>query len=259
MKKEVLTKSKEIWLKTQKVKVPETIISKEDFLKLKDNWIDEELPELQEKVVNVEMEAIADGDYVFPIYSSYINILKSINLDSFTLLDAACGTGHYYEAMKRLLKGKKVKYCGSDYSKYMIQLAQSKYPDAEFFVQDLCNLPFEYKVYDVVMLSGVIEHVSDWELVLRNSSKLANKYLIIHRGQFSLDNTVYTKGGQYNIVTPKAYISKDQVLNTLKSLNLDLVGEFEHGVGKRVVTHSIQGNTLKIDRVSMLLKTSGLE
>lgn len=250
----VLKKSKEVWLQTQKITVPETIISKEEFIKLKDNWISEELPELQEKLVNVEMEAISSGEYVFPIYSSFIKMLKSINLDSFTLLDAACGTGHYYEAMRTLLQDKDVCYFGSDYSKYMVQLASQKYPDASFFVQDLCNILESARKFDVVMLSGVIEHVADWQLVLKNASILANKYLIIHRGQFSLGDTIYTKGSQYNIITPKAYISKDNFMKTLEELGFRLVEEFEYSPGKRIMEHSIQKkNKIKLDRTSMLL------
>jgi len=69
-----------------------------------------------------------------------------------TILDFGCGNGDFYEFIKG--KGISVRYCGIDVNENLIELAQSKFPDAEFIAMDIEESEFTQE-FDVIFVCGV--------------------------------------------------------------------------------------------------------
>lgn len=123
----------------------------------------------------------------FQIRSLYFEkVLNSfyLNKNLKKILDAGCGIGSY-----TLLLGKmfaKARVTGGDIDKYKLQSCKTIAKEL-----NIKNVGFEYlnitqtsnkAIYDLVVCIDVLEHIHDYELVLKNFSRLLKSggYLYIH-------------------------------------------------------------------------------
>ncbi len=74
------------------------------------------------------------------------------NLSGKRILDFGCGKGDLYGFIKE--KGIAINYCGIDINENLIELAKSKYPEAEFIVMDIEEAEIELD-FDVIFVCGV--------------------------------------------------------------------------------------------------------
>ena len=78
------------------------------------------------------------------------------------ILDLGCGMGHYSSYMHK--KGFEV--VGVDFSKNMIDIAQSNNSDIEFVIHDICDLSFLNDAkFDGIVLAYVLQHLSKIEVL----------------------------------------------------------------------------------------------
>lgn len=208
---ESLEESARIYGEVQVVQIPETAVSREELRSLSENWKEQSIPELQRKVVDAELGNLHRG-IISPVYSSLIDTLKQIPLSEFILLDAACASGYYSEVI-RVLDKRRIRYIGSDYSPAMVETAQRHYPDQRFEVQNLTALSYSEKSVDVLLISGVLEHIPDYEKAIGEACRVASRHVIIHRLPFTdREENEYTLGSQYSIKTPRIYFSRKLLL-----------------------------------------------
>lgn len=98
------------------------------------------------------------------------------------VLDAGCGYGRNSE----MIKSKK--YIGVDFSPDFIELAKELYPDREFLVADIKDLPFEDKEFDVsicVSVKGMIIGNlgnKEWDKMQKELKRVSNRLLILEYG-----------------------------------------------------------------------------
>jgi hypothetical protein len=65
----------------------------------------------------------------------------------------------------------------------------------------------------VVLLSGVLEHVPDFEEVIAQVCRVCSAYVILHRCPFTGNGEdEYTAGSQYNIETARIYFVRELVI-----------------------------------------------
>lgn len=83
-------------------------------------------------------------------YETLLNIAGDISGKK--ILDFGCGKGDLYGFIEK--KGIQVKYCGIDINENLIELAKSKYPEAEFIAMDLEESEFE-QAFDLIFVCGV--------------------------------------------------------------------------------------------------------
>lgn len=83
--------------------------------------------------------------------------------DGDSILDLGCGNGRYYQA----LKDKNVFYTGVDNSLNLINIAKTKYPEADFVVGDALHLPFEDNKFNKIYSIAVLHHIPSKELRLQ--------------------------------------------------------------------------------------------
>lgn len=185
----------------------ENITDLESIKVLSSAWKDKKIAKKQEAVVDVQLKNYNDG-YLDPVFGSLIETLKKLQLEKYTLLDAACASGYYAKVIEKELGGK-VKYTGSDYSEAMVSLAKRKFPEYDYTEQDLTNLSFAKDEFETVLVSGVLEHIPNFEKAISESCRVASKYVIIHRCLVSGTNeNIYATGFLYNIKTPRIYYSQ---------------------------------------------------
>lgn len=86
-------------------------------------------------------------------------VLKLLPLDSKKVLDIGCSSGVLTAEVAKLLKGGKI--IGLDSYQGAITFAQKKYPHIEFKCADAHKLPYDDKVFDLVICTETLEHVVD--------------------------------------------------------------------------------------------------
>lgn len=79
------------------------------------------------------------------------------------VLDMGCANGRFLE----VLKDRGVDFFGIDNSERLIEIAQKKYPEANFQIADALNLPFPDNYFDKVYSISVIHNIPSKELQLQ--------------------------------------------------------------------------------------------
>lgn len=93
------------------------------------------------------------------------------------VLDAGCGYGRWSELFDD--------YLGVDFSPDFIAEAKAKYPNKDFIVGNLKDLPFKDKTFDVAFCVSIKRMVQDnlgneeWELMQKELKRVAKKVLIL--------------------------------------------------------------------------------
>ena len=208
----------------QKLPNTEVSVSRDDLVRLSEAWRAEDIPDLQSVVSDFQIKEFRSGE-IDPVFISLVRILERLSKERIaTFLDVACATGYYKEVVESVLGC--TAYSGADYSRAMIDRAQAKYAGTPFSVQDATNLTFQDRSFDVVMLSGALEHIPYYEQAIQQLCRVSAKWVILHRlpvhaGE-SLEN-IHTVGTQYSIRTPRTYFSLDFVISEFRKHGFGMV------------------------------------
>ncbi len=73
------------------------------------------------------------------------------------ILDLGCGNGRVYE----FFKDYGITYYGLDISEKLINIAKKKYPEPNFKVGNMINLPYENNFFDTVWMIASFHHLRD--------------------------------------------------------------------------------------------------
>jgi len=84
----------------------------------------------------------------FKFFKQYINMGNDV-------LDAGCGSGRLYE----FLADQNINYSGIDSSQELINIAQKNYPQANFSVGDITNLPFSDNKFNAIYCIATLHHI----------------------------------------------------------------------------------------------------
>lgn len=97
-----------------------------------------------------------------------------------TLLDIGCRSGYYFEVINDFFPGK-YKYAGCDYNPKSVTLAKQYYPNIHFFIDDLTQSTVANQQFDITFLSGVIEHIPNFQAAISELCRITKTYIILHR------------------------------------------------------------------------------
>ena len=85
-------------------------------------------------------------------------------LENKRVLMLGCGTAEESELLRKF-NPKKI--TGIDISEKSIAIAKKSYPECDFYVGDMLNLPFKENEFDFIFSSLAISHVADKEKVFK--------------------------------------------------------------------------------------------
>ena len=107
------------------------------------------------------------------------DIAEDIIFSSFpsSMLDVGVGPGVTYERIRNRLD--KTSYTGLDISPTAITKLKTMYPDVDFRVGSLMEIPIEDKAYDVVYTRHTLEHCPYYEIPIRELFRVAKKLVVI--------------------------------------------------------------------------------
>ncbi len=94
-----------------------------------------------------------------------------------SVLDAGCGEGVVYRAMKK--RGYGGEWTGLDLSQDAIAFARNRNPEATWLADSITNMPFESKSFDIAFSSQVLEHLTDPDEALHELARCAQQWLLI--------------------------------------------------------------------------------
>ena len=155
-----------------------------------ESWKDDRLAVEQLKVVDRQLVMLRRGSPP-AVYVAAADALAAIpgsdgplvlhpKDEVLTLLDVGCASGYYSEVISVLIGGR-FEYTGCDYSDAMLAIARARYPGTRWLSLDVRCLALPNQSYDVVLCGAVIEHVKEWKVAIRELTRVAQSYLVLHR------------------------------------------------------------------------------
>ena len=96
-----------------------------------------------------------------------------------TLLDVGGGTMPIFELIINADDKWNFIYKGTDYSFAMVDTAKEMFPHGKFEVQDARNLNEKDNSWDCVLLMHALDHIDDYQSVIREAARVTKKYVCI--------------------------------------------------------------------------------
>lgn len=191
---------------------------------LAEGWKDESIPALQRGLVQKELEDMYRGE-VRQHFTALADLLRPLVHDGSSLLELGCASGYYYEILEYLL-GRRIDYTGVDYSEAMIAMARDFYPRPHFFAADAKALFFADHQFDVVISSCVLLHVSNYRQHIRETTRVAREWLVVHRTPVCRKQPTQRMVKQaYGVETIEFRFNEQELLQLFSSCGFELVTE----------------------------------
>jgi len=143
-------------------------------------------------------------------YDSILNeFIKFFNPNDPELkaIDFGCGTGAFTSKLAKY----PFKKFGIDISKNCIDYAKKQYPDITFSIGDIEQTDFDSNYFDVVFLSGVLHHFSDFSKVLKEAHRILKPGGCVlaydpHKYNPAMDIDGGVRAGDLSIAMPYRYL-----------------------------------------------------
>jgi ubiquinone/menaquinone biosynthesis C-methylase UbiE len=97
-------------------------------------------------------------------------VFKKYLKDNISVLDIGCGTGRLYHFFKEF---QDVQYVGLDQSEGQIKMAQKDFPQNDYIVAEMTELPFADSSFDFVFCVATLHHLPSEELRKKALSEMS--------------------------------------------------------------------------------------
>ena len=112
--------------------------------------------------------------------------------DGFKILDLGCGSGRLYHLFEEF---QGVEYVGVDQSEGQIEIAKEKFPELDFQVAEMTELPFEENEFDIIYCVATFHHLPDEKSRIKALDEM--KRILKPGGHIIMTNwNLYSKGTQ---------------------------------------------------------------
>ena len=140
------------------------------------------------------------------------------NIEGKRILLLGCGTA---EESEMLSKYNPKKITGIDISEKSIAIAKESYPNCDFYVGDMLNLPFKENEFDFIFSSLAITHVEDKDKVFKELYRVLDDngqvlFSVGHPMRFATEKINYN-GSNYHVIGFEAGSDGKQVLGKYMS------------------------------------------
>lgn len=188
-------------------------------------WQDPQIPRRQyELAAKPELDKYRNQQPVAP-FDALVKCLRQIPLkhtgSRSKILDVGASAG-YYRAVLRM-SGYFMQYTGCDFSEAFKDLAEELYPDMAFDVADARHLPYHDDFFEIVLNGAVIMHCREYEQVIRETARVASRYVIFHRTPITTGPTSYWHKEAYGIPCLEIHFNEAELLRIFDSHRLRLI------------------------------------
>ena len=114
-------------------------------------------PWRQARVLEID-RVIADREHTFE--HRWRNLLADRTASRVRVLELACGSANDYRSWAAFGVAPHLAYTGIDITPANIENARTRFPDVDFVVGNVLDLPFEDRAFDLVVASDIFEHLS---------------------------------------------------------------------------------------------------
>ena len=193
---------------------------------LSHSWQNADFEE-QWRIAGPQLERMKRGDPV-DAFDSFIAIMSYIpKTKPYSFLDCACTLGYYYDVLEHRLDHE-IDYTGADFAENAVTRSKARHPSVTWKKEDLTALSFADSTFDIVLGSGVLEHVPAWELALLNITRVASSYVILHRLPISRTGS-FIRGQcqQYGVPTARNSFSFHQIVLFMASRHFAIVNSLD--------------------------------
>jgi ubiquinone/menaquinone biosynthesis C-methylase UbiE len=184
---------------------------------LTSSWADADFNK-QWGVARRQLEELRNGNPP-AVFESFISLMKNYigASERLSFLDCACTSGYYLDVIQIALEHR-IDFTGSDLAESAIKLARARHPSVDWRVASVTSLPFDSRSFDVVMASGLLEHVPEWRTALNEITRVAIRYVILHRLPISPTGKFCDgKTEMYGIPTSRYSFAYHEIIDILAS------------------------------------------
>ncbi|MBU0846868.1 class I SAM-dependent methyltransferase, partial [Patescibacteria group bacterium] len=114
-----------------------------------------------------------------------------------------------------------------DYNLGMLELAAEYYPDLPFQQENIYNLSFPDRSFDVVMSGACIIHVKDWKRAVSEIARVAKVFLFLHRNSMRAE-TVLESFRAYDTELYHWHFNEDDLLGAALGFSLVETYDLSH-------------------------------
>jgi SAM-dependent methyltransferase len=137
-------------------------------------------------------------------WNCYINFLKTLNLETFKILDVGCGCGFFKKLTEKYYP--KGEYFGLDYSKYAIDLCKKQWNSENFICENYTDLNKSHsEKYDVILASSLTNVMSNGDETLDKLLSIGAKYYILLKILTTEKPSHYTIYKAYDLIDTYRY------------------------------------------------------
>ena len=158
-------------------------------------WLSHSIPAKQWELVRTQLEKLAEGELTreFSIFLNAVAVgAERLGKNQPVLLEIGCASGYYGRVLQSRFPN--ISYTGVDFSSTFIEFGKTQFPEFELQVGDTTNLNFTNSNFDLVVSGGVLLHVYDWKMGLKETCRVASRFVILHRTPVSSEpTTLFTK------------------------------------------------------------------
>jgi ubiquinone/menaquinone biosynthesis C-methylase UbiE len=180
-------------------------------------------------------DVLRHGGYLYttgaPLSSQYANkrlsdiALLAVNFKGKRILDLGSGDGAYTKEL--FDRGKPFSIHGIDPSKRAIEIAKKKYGDEKitFAIGNADSLPYAADSFDLVHIRGVLHHMDNPAMALKEALRVAAVVLLIEPNGYNLGLKVIEKLSHYHREHQEKSYTSYQMRNWIKKAGGEVTKE----------------------------------
>ena len=113
---------------------------------------------------------------VADLYPSETVFLPRVLFPGAKVLDVGCASGGFFNIMRSYEPA--VEYTGIDLSAIAVEMAQARYPEATFVLNEGFSLPFDDNTFDLVHCTSVFNNEPNYKTILEEMYRVTNRFAL---------------------------------------------------------------------------------
>ncbi|MBY0340737.1 MAG: methyltransferase domain-containing protein [Rhodocyclaceae bacterium] len=193
--------------------------------RLRTSWQSPEIPQRQRFLVDSQLSAHKRG-VATPVFDVLVKALRALSVPAgSSVLEIGCSSGYYSEVLASADLG--LVYSGCDYSPAFIEMAEEKYPDIAFDVQDATELRYADRSFDIVISGCCLLHIPEYSVAIAETARVTGQYAIFHRTPVVIGrSTEYFRKKAYGVETVEIHFNEEEFIGLLTQSGLRLVATY---------------------------------